>query len=114
VPLQISQQQTENGAAVVMLAGRLMLGPDGAEVEKIVKELLSKGVRRIIFDFTGLSHVDSTGIGRCIASLNMVMQAGGKLHIAGAGGQVRDAFRVTQLDRVFRFFDSIPAAEAAF
>jgi anti-anti-sigma factor len=90
-----------------------MLGPEGAELEGVVKRLLASGVRNIVFDFSGLTHVDSTGIGRCIASLNLVMQAGGKLHIACAGGQVRDAFRVTQLDRVFRFFDD-PAAASVF
>jgi len=44
----------------------------------------------------------------------MVMQAGGSLHIAGAVGQVREGFRITQLDRVFQFFDDVPSASTAF
>lgn len=90
-----------------------MLGPEGAEVETRVRNLLARGVKRIVFDFAELTHIDSTGMGRCIASLNMIMQEGGKLHIAGANGQVRESFRVTQLDRVFRFFEDVPAAVEA-
>jgi anti-anti-sigma factor len=111
--LQIEQQEIGNATALVKLSGRLMLGPEGAQLEVVIRELLAKGVRRFIFDMSALSHIDSTGIGRCIASLSMITQAGGKLTLAGATGQVRDGFRITQLDRVFRFFDDVPAATAA-
>jgi anti-anti-sigma factor len=113
VQLQIDHQLIDSSTAIVTISGRLMLGEEGARLEAIVKKLLASGVRNLIFDFTHLTHIDSTGIGRCISSLNMVMQAGGRLHIAGATGHVRDGFRVTQLDRVFQFYDDVPAAKAA-
>jgi anti-anti-sigma factor len=105
--------EVQNGIAIIKLAGRLLLGPEGAEVELLVNRLLASGSRKFVFDFSELTHIDSTGIGRCIASLNLIMQAGGSLAIAGAAGQVREGFRVTQLDRVFRFFGDVPAAAAA-
>ena len=91
-----------------------MLGPEGQQVESALTDLLAKGYRRLVIDMAGITHIDSTGIGRCIASLNKVTQAGGKLHMAGAAGQVRESFRVTRLDRVFRFFDDAERALAAF
>jgi anti-anti-sigma factor len=106
-------QRIEDGVAVIALTGRLLLGPEGAEMERLVSELIASGVRKFVFDFTHLTHIDSTGIGRCIASLNLIMQAGGALAIGGAAGQVRDGFRVTQLDRVFRFCPDVAAATAA-
>ena len=111
--LDITYREEENGLAVVVAAGRLMLGPEGAELENVIRKLVANGARRIILDFTGVTHIDSTGIGRCISSLNMIMQAGGKLVISGATGQVREGFRVTRLDRVFRFVDDMDAAHAA-
>jgi len=33
--LQIEQQETENGTALVKLSGRLMLGPEGAQLEVV-------------------------------------------------------------------------------
>ena len=113
VQLHIAHSQSANGTAVVMVSGRLLLGPEGAELEALVGRLIQGGTRRFVFDFSELTHIDSTGIGRCIASLNLVMGAAGDLAIAGAKGQVREGFRVTQLDRVFRFFDDVGSAEAA-
>ena len=111
--LAIETRELAPGTAIVSLAGRLMLGPEGQEVETAVSDLLDKGYRKIIFDMSGVTHIDSTGIGRCISSLNKISQAGGKLTMAGATGQVRDGFRVTRLDRVFRFFDDLEGARAA-
>jgi anti-anti-sigma factor len=111
--LHIDHQLIDGSTAIITLSGRLMLGEEGARLEALVKKLLASGVRKLVFDFSQLTHLDSTGIGRCISSLNMIMQAGGKLHIAGATGHVRDGFRVTQLDRVFQFYEDVPAAKAA-
>jgi len=99
--------------AILSLHGRLMLGPEGQEVETRVGELLDRGYRKVIFDMSELTHIDSTGIGRCISNLNRISQAGGRLTMSGATGQVREGFRVTRLDRVFKFFDDVPAARAA-
>jgi len=90
-----------------------MLGPEGEQLESVVDTLLAQGYRRFIFELSGITHIDSTGIGRCIASLNKIMAAGGKLHMAAAAKAVREGFRVTRLDRVFRFFDDTAAAQAA-
>lgn len=115
--LEISQRTLgEDGAiAVIALAGRLMLGPGGAEFEAMANRLYDGGTgRKVIVDLGGVTHIDSTGIGRCISVLNKAMKTGGQLHMAGAKGQVRDSFRVTRLDRMFRFFETVEEAQAAF
>jgi anti-sigma B factor antagonist len=114
VPLTIDKRELAPGLVLITLTGRLMLGPEGQEVERVVADLLDQGYRKVIIDIAGITHIDSTGIGRCIASLNRVTQSGGKLHMSGAAGQVRESFRVTRLDRVFRFFDDVAAAQTAF
>jgi anti-anti-sigma factor len=113
VPLAIQSRELAPGIVLVSLAGRLMLGPEGQELETITEQLMANGYRKFIFDLSGVENIDSTGMGRCIACLNRLMAAGGKLHMAGATGHVREGFRVTRLDRVFRFFDDVNAAQAA-
>jgi anti-sigma B factor antagonist len=108
--LEISQRETEQGVAVIRVAGRVMLGDESARIETMVEELLDKGTKRIVFDLSGVDHMDSTGIGRFISSLNKVMRAGGKLRMAAAGRMVREGFRVTRLDTVFEFFDEVDSA----
>ncbi len=111
--LAIEHRELSPGLTLIALSGRLMLGPGSADLEALVGTLVGQGVRKIIIDLSDVTHIDSTGIGRCIASLNKCVAAGAKLHMAGAKGQVREAFRVTRLDRMFKFFDQAPDAQAA-
>ena len=111
--LAIEQRELSPGLIVICLAGRLMLGPESADLEALVGTLVGQGVRKIVIDLSAVTHIDSTGIGRCIASLNKCMGVGARMHMAGAKGQVREAFRVTRLDRMFKFFDQVPDAQAA-
>ena len=101
--LEINQKQVTPGAAVISLAGNVMRGPEGEQIETVLNSLLSQGCRNIIFDLSGVKRIDSTGIGRFIYSLNKVEANGGKLRMAGAQGYVRECFRITRLDTVFRF-----------
>jgi anti-anti-sigma factor len=87
-----------------------MLGANTGAIAELVGSLLAQDIRKIVVDLEGVTHIDSTGIGVLIASLGKVTQAGGTLALAGAGGVVREGFRVTRLDRVFRFYADRAAA----
>ena len=110
MPLQIEHRDVKPGVVVIALAGRVMLGAESAQIETLVHELLKQGCRRFIFDLSGVTHIDSTGIGRFISSLNMTLKEGGSLRMAGASGQVRDSFRVTRLDTIFKFYPDVEGA----
>ncbi len=108
--LQIEQKEVKPGVVVVVLAGRVMLGDESAKIESLFQQLLQEGRSQVVFDLAGVTHIDSTGIGRFISCLNKTRVAGGSLLMASASGQVRDAFRVTRLDTVFQFFNDVDSA----
>jgi anti-sigma B factor antagonist len=109
-PLEISHEEVRPGVVVVHLAGKLMLGPESAALEDLIIELLKQGKRKLVIDLAGVTHIDSTGIGRFIASLGRVEESGGVLLMAAAGGFVRESFRVMRLDTVFRFYPDLESA----
>ncbi len=111
-PLEITHAVRDDGIVVVRVGGRIMLGDESARIESLTAELLAAGYRKLIFDVARVTHIDSTGIGRFIASFNQVLQAGGKLMMAGAEGVVREGFHVTRLDTVFKFAPDVEAAAA--
>jgi anti-anti-sigma factor len=111
--LQLQHEEIEPGVVVITLAGKLLLGGEGEGVVRVVADYLGRGARAIIFDIPGLTRVDSTGIGRFIASYNKVASAGAQMGIVAATPHLRECFHTTQLDRVFRFYDDVPAARAA-
>jgi anti-sigma B factor antagonist len=108
--LDVERQDVQDGTSVITLRGKLMLGEGSAQLENLVPQLLKVGRKNLVFDLTGLTHIDSTGIGRFIDTYSRLGQAGGQMRLAGATGAVRDSFRVTRLDTIFRFFPTVEAA----
>jgi anti-anti-sigma factor len=110
MPLEISHDEVAPETVVIRLAGKLMLGPDGEEIPAMVERFLHQGKRTVVFDLSGLTVIDSTGIGRFIASYNKIAAAGGEMRMAGATGHLFHSFHVSLLDQVFPFF---PTTEEA-
>ncbi len=108
--MEISHREVAAGTVVITLAGKLMLGSEGDRIVTLVEEALAQGKRKFIFDLTGVTVIDSTGIGRFIAAFNKIMAAGGEMRMAGATGHVMQSFKVSLLDKVFSFYPSLDRA----
>jgi len=111
--LALQHQEIEPNLYLVVASGRLMIGTGAEKVEEVVRDLVGKGAKAILFDLSGVTHLDSTGIGRFISSLTLAMQSGARMAFAGATPTVRTAFHVTRLDTVFRFYEDKDTAVAA-
>ncbi len=109
--LEIEHRLTEQGAVIVQLRGRVVLGADSGVIERLVEEQVAAGRREVIFDLSQVTHIDSTGIGRFIACHGRLLATGGKMCLAAAAGQVRESFRATRLDTVFDFCADVETAE---
>ncbi|MEP7352319.1 MAG: STAS domain-containing protein [Acidobacteriota bacterium] len=110
--LIIHQGKSDELSTVVRLEGRLMLGPSCAELEALIEHEIAQGRRRLVFDLSTLTAMDSTGLGRFIDAHQKLEELGGELRIAGAAGSVREMLRVTKLDTVFSLYPTVQAASA--
>ena len=108
--LGIERQDVQDATSVIVLRGKLMLGHDSAQLEALVPEILRSGRKNLVFDLSGVTHIDSTGIGRFIDAYSRLMKIGGQMRLAAATGAVRDSFRVTRLDTVFKFYPTVEEA----
>jgi anti-sigma B factor antagonist len=111
--LEIATEIVKPGVIVVRLSGKLMMGPESAALEKLINDRIDVGDRHLVFDLHGLRQIDSTGIGRFIACFNRLVPLSGSMGLAGAQSTVRQSFRVTRLDTVFRFFPTVEEAASA-
>jgi len=105
--IELAHREIAPKMIVITLTGKLTLGPQNDQVVKTVEDRLAEGARKIIFDLSGVTVIDSTGIGRFIASFNKIMAAGGEMRMAGATGHVLQSFRISLLDKVFSFYPSL-------
>ena len=108
--MQISHAERAPGTVVVTLTGKVMVGTGSEQILRLVDDLLRDGKRIIVFDVAGVTHIDSTGIGRFISSYHKIGAAAAEMRMAGADGAFFQAFHVSQLDKVFRFFPDVEAA----
>jgi anti-sigma B factor antagonist len=110
MPLEISHNEVAAGVAVVTLTGKMMMGTVGDRIAALTGELLRSGTRTIVFDLSGVTALDSTGVGQFISSFNKIIGAGGEMRMAGASGHVFHTFHVSLLDNVFTFYPSVEEA----
>jgi anti-sigma B factor antagonist len=112
--LEIQSKQMQPDIVVLQLTGRMTLGRQCKQLEWAVDNLVGEGRKKVIFDSSGVTNVDSTGIGIIVMSAEQVKKAGGELRVAGATGQVQQVLRMTNIHQIIALHPSTAAAAANF
>ena len=112
--LNIEKKKIEPDIAVLEMTGRIILGNSSRDVELKLGEALAEHARKIIFDLTGVTILDSTGIGILVVCQGKVTKAGGKLHVAGATGFVEETIKITSVDKILQLYPTVSEAAANF
>jgi anti-sigma B factor antagonist len=104
----------EPDITVASMTGQLNLGNRLAEFEHNIKLRIVEGTRKIILDLTGVTYIDSAGLGMVAACAGIIFKAGGKLVVVSPGGRITQMFEITRLNRVIDLYSDFDAACAAF
>ena len=112
--LTINRKQVDPDIVVLEMNGRIVLGNDARTVEWKVDELLKEGCKNLIFDLTGVTVLDSTGVGILVMCFARMKRSGGMLHVAGAQGMVEQTLRMTNVDRLIELYPTVTAAVSSF
>jgi anti-sigma B factor antagonist len=108
--LKIEKRQLENSVTVIEIGGRISLGRDSGHIEPEVVGAITEGATTIILDLTGVTHLDSTGIGIMTYCYGKATQKGAALSIVGAKENILELFRMTRLLNVIPFFPDVNSA----
>jgi anti-sigma B factor antagonist len=98
--LEIHTRHLPPDIIVLEIAGKITIGRDCQHLEWATQSLLRESEKKIVFDLSGVTHVDSTGIGIIVMSAGQVKEAGGELRIAGAAGHVEQVLKMTSVDKL--------------
>ncbi len=101
------------GIALVNLSERLDL-LSAAEVKQRLTDLIAQGYTRLVVDLSGVSFVDSSGLGALIGGLKAARVAGGDIRIAQPTEQVQSLLQLTALHKVIRPYATLEDALAAY
>lgn len=69
-------------------------------LQQTIRALIPE-TRHIVLDLSGVSYIDSSGLGAIVSIYLAVSRAGGELKVSNAQPRIRDLFRVTKLAAVF-------------
>ena len=108
--LTVEKRLIDPDLAVLALAGRLTLGRECQQVEWQLEDLLREGKLKVILDLSGLTYIDSAGVGIVAMCFGKLNKSGGTLRVAGATGYVEETLRMTHLHEVIQLFPTVEAA----
>ncbi len=112
-PSPVREVRETDGVVSIHLAGDLW-GYDATRfLLEAVRELESKGARRVVVDLTGLMRIDSAGLGALASAFVSLTKASGRLVLAAAPPKVRDLLSSTMLLQVIPLYPDVESARRA-
>ena len=112
--LEIQTKQVPPDITVLEISGKITIGRDCQHLEWTAEGLVRDKHKKIIFDLTGVTHIDSTGIGIIVMSAGQVKEAGGQLRLAGINQHVEHVLKMTNIDKVVAWNPTVTEAAAGF
>lgn len=111
--LTINLRETQ-GATVLDLSGKVVLGEECNRVRDQIQQLLSAGKKKILINLGGVNRVDSSGIGILVEAVILTTKEGGQFKLVNLDRIVYNTLRTHRLLPAFEIFDSEPDALASF
>ncbi|HZT69752.1 MAG TPA: STAS domain-containing protein [Terriglobia bacterium] len=91
---------------ILRLRGRFVAGEDGPQCREKVRELIAAGRKKLLFDFSGVPHIDSTGLGFLAGCRAAARQAGAGLVLVSLNQRVRRVLDEVKLSQFFVIADN--------
>ncbi len=95
--LELTRQEDELTARLV---GELDHHGAGEVRERIDTAILQQRCRRLALDFSGLTFMDSSGIGLIMGRYRLMCSLGGDLRIQGASKRLESVIRLAGLEKL--------------
>ena len=112
--LEIQSRQMQPDIVVLELIGRVTIGRDCQQLEWATERLVQEGRKKVIFDLTAVTNIDSTGIGIIVMSAAQMKKAGGELRVAGATAHVAEVLKMTNVDQIVALHPTTVSAATGF
>ena len=112
--MQIDEKMSGE-VTVIRITGDITLNQGGDILLKDkVQSLLQQGHTNLLVDLSGVSYVDSAGLGQLVQIHATTKSKGGALRLANVTKRLKDLLVVTKLVTVFDSYDSEADAVGSF
>lgn len=104
--------ECHNDMTILRLRGKFIAGRDGPLFRQQVQELIDSGSRKLLFDFSGVPYIDSTGLGFLAGCRAAALKAGAGLVLASVGERVQRVLDEVKLSGLFVIVDDVASGIA--
>jgi len=103
-----------NGVIILKLEDKLMGGKECVEAKKTLQDLMDKGYKNVVLDFSNLEWSNSAGMGAIISCYHSLKKRDGAMKFACPTPKVSYYLNISKLDTVFDIYDKVEDAVAGF
>lgn len=93
---------SENGTAVAVLNGEIDHHTARSLRSEIDRFVITMQPERLAMDFTGITFMDSSGIGLIIGRYKLMKEWGGQLEIRGTHPYIRRVLKLSGIERIVK------------
>ncbi len=111
--VKLSSRQVGD-VAVLDVSGRITLGEGSSALRDTLRDMVSKGQKKILLNLGEVSYIDSSGIGELVSGFTTVANHGGQMKLLGLTKRVKDLLQITKLYTVFDVHDDEAGAIRSF
>ena len=112
--MKIVKKELKSGIVVLELNGPLQMGVECKQLELAFDDILRANQTRVILDLSGLTRLDSRGLGKIVNCFSRLKTTGGSLCVTGSTGMIDGVLKLTHADRFLKCYPTVLAAAESF
>jgi anti-sigma B factor antagonist len=112
--MKATTRTTENGVEIIKVDGKITIGSGDQQLREVIAGAVNTPNAKVLLDLSGVTTIDSSGIGELVGSYTTVTNRGGKLKLLHLPAKLNELLHVTQLITVFEVYDNEQEALASF
>jgi anti-sigma B factor antagonist len=105
VALRITHGEVD-GVDVAWLDGQIVLGEETGALRETVKGLIAQGKKKLIFNMSNVTMIDSAGLGALVAAYSSARSGGASLRLCHLGTKFNELLQITKLMTLFEVYNS--------
>jgi anti-sigma B factor antagonist len=106
--------RTVDDVEIISLQGKITIGSGDTQLREVITNAVNAGKTKILLDLSGVTTIDSSGIGELVGSYTTATNRGGKLKLLHLPAKLNELLHVTQLITVFEVYENEAEAIASF
>jgi anti-sigma B factor antagonist len=111
--LNIKERQAGD-VTILDMTGKVTIGEGSVALRSAVRRLIEEGKKKILLNLSGVSYVDSSGIGELVSSFTTINREGGQLKLLKLTQKIQDLLAITKLLTVFDVYEDESSALHSF